>query len=384
MAGYGSRRSSGSGSPGGRHPRARLPPVGDRLVRLPIPARDALDPRRRRAGRAGRSCRQPVATVRADARAFLRAAVTRLQEGVLDAASGRRRARVNDADRAAWEAATDVDGAPWTGPASIPATWSRRSGGSCRMTRSSTTDAGNFGLWVARHFRFRRPGTFLGPTSGAMGYGLPAAIAAASSIATGRSSRSPATAASAMTMAELETAVRRRRRSSRSSSTTSATGRSGCTRTGASRDRRQRESPPTSARSTSRRSPGPRCAGDPRRERRRVRAGASPGDRRTTGRRSSRSPSIAAGSTRTSRSAARARSDGPGGADVPSTPAELWSTADPTAALTAPSLERRASSTARRAPTRWSRPPIATTATIPRLRRRDDRLDRVTSAVQIG
>jgi acetolactate synthase-1/2/3 large subunit len=41
-----------------------------------------------------------------------------------------------------------------------------------------TTDAGNFGGWPARYLRWRQPGTFLGPTSGAMGYGVPAAIAA--------------------------------------------------------------------------------------------------------------------------------------------------------------------------------------------------------------
>jgi acetolactate synthase-1/2/3 large subunit len=38
--------------------------------------------------------------------------------------------------------------------------------------------AGNFTLWVHRFFRFRRYGTQLAPTSGTMGYGLPAAIAA--------------------------------------------------------------------------------------------------------------------------------------------------------------------------------------------------------------
>ena len=74
------------------------------------------------------------------------------------------------------------------------------------------TDAGNFGLWVARHFRFRRPGTFLGPTSGAMGYGLPAAIAAA---LVHRDRAVVALAGDggfAMTMAELETAVREKAR----------------------------------------------------------------------------------------------------------------------------------------------------------------------------
>lgn len=41
-----------------------------------------------------------------------------------------------------------------------------------------TTDAGNFHGWLGRFRRFRVPGTYIGPTSGAMGYGLPAAIAA--------------------------------------------------------------------------------------------------------------------------------------------------------------------------------------------------------------
>ncbi|HET6316384.1 MAG TPA: thiamine pyrophosphate-dependent enzyme, partial [Chloroflexota bacterium] len=41
-----------------------------------------------------------------------------------------------------------------------------------------TTDAGNFGGWPARFLRWHQPGTFLGPTSGAMGYSVPAAIAA--------------------------------------------------------------------------------------------------------------------------------------------------------------------------------------------------------------
>ncbi|MFN8590602.1 MAG: thiamine pyrophosphate-binding protein [Thermomicrobiales bacterium] len=42
-----------------------------------------------------------------------------------------------------------------------------------------TADAGNFYGWVARYFRFLRPGTLLAPTSGAMGYAVPAAVAAA-------------------------------------------------------------------------------------------------------------------------------------------------------------------------------------------------------------
>lgn len=38
--------------------------------------------------------------------------------------------------------------------------------------------AGNYTVWVHRFFRYRRPRTELAPTSGAMGYGVPAAIAA--------------------------------------------------------------------------------------------------------------------------------------------------------------------------------------------------------------
>jgi acetolactate synthase-1/2/3 large subunit len=38
--------------------------------------------------------------------------------------------------------------------------------------------AGNFSAWIHRFYRFRRFATLFGPTSGSMGYGLPAAIAA--------------------------------------------------------------------------------------------------------------------------------------------------------------------------------------------------------------
>jgi len=41
-----------------------------------------------------------------------------------------------------------------------------------------TNGAGNFSGWVHRFYRFRRYNTQLAPTSGSMGYGLPAAVAA--------------------------------------------------------------------------------------------------------------------------------------------------------------------------------------------------------------
>ena len=71
-----------------------------------------------------------------------------------------------------------------------------------------TTDAGSFGTWAARGFRFRRPGTFLGPTSGAMGYGFPAALAASLVHRERRVIALLGDGGMGMTLAEVETAVR--------------------------------------------------------------------------------------------------------------------------------------------------------------------------------
>ena len=42
-----------------------------------------------------------------------------------------------------------------------------------------TTDAGNFAGWCQRYLDFGRPGRFLAPVSGAMGYAVPSAVAGA-------------------------------------------------------------------------------------------------------------------------------------------------------------------------------------------------------------
>ena len=151
----------------------------------------------------------PDIAVAADAKQFLRAAVTRLESrGVLDAASTDARVARNTADRAAWEAATVVDAHPWSGPGVHPGRVITALRALLPEDGIVTTDAGSFGGWAARGFRFRRPGTFLGPTSGAMGYGLPAAIAA------GLVHRDRSVVALVgdgglgMTLAEVETAVR--------------------------------------------------------------------------------------------------------------------------------------------------------------------------------
>ncbi len=151
----------------------------------------------------------PALTVTADAKAFLKAATERLLgRAVLDAARVAARQANNQADRAAWEAATVVDAGSWDGPGVHPgrvvATLRRILPDDALLT----TDAGNFAGWASRGFRFRRPGTFLGPTSGAMGYGLPAAIAAALVHRDRPVVALVGDGGLAMSMAELETAVR--------------------------------------------------------------------------------------------------------------------------------------------------------------------------------
>jgi acetolactate synthase-1/2/3 large subunit len=114
----------------------------------------------------------------------------------------------NAADRAAWEAATQVDGGEWTGPGVHPGRVIETLRRTLPDEAILATDAGNFGGWAARGFRFRRPGTFLGATSGAMGYGLPAAIAAALVHRDRPVVALLGDGGLGMTMAELETAAR--------------------------------------------------------------------------------------------------------------------------------------------------------------------------------
>lgn len=150
-------------------------------------------------------------TIRADARAFLRAANERMVgKAVLDAALVRDRQEHNARDRAAWETASDVTAiaTAWAGEGIHPG----RAIATLRLVLPDdaivTTDAGNFAGWAGRGFRFRRPGTYLGPTSGAMGYGIPAAIAAALVHRERVVVALVGDGGFAMTMAELETAVR--------------------------------------------------------------------------------------------------------------------------------------------------------------------------------
>jgi acetolactate synthase-1/2/3 large subunit len=150
-------------------------------------------------------------TVTADARTFLRAAIDRLLgKAVLDAELVRRRQEHNAADRAAWEAAASVDGdgTDWTGPGVHPGRVITTLRAVLPDDAILTTDAGNFAAWAGRGFRFRRPGTFIGPTSGAMGYAVPAAVAAALVHRDRPVVALVGDGGMAMTMAEIETATR--------------------------------------------------------------------------------------------------------------------------------------------------------------------------------
>ncbi len=159
-------------------------------------------------GRA-RSLPAPEISVAADAKAFLRAANERLVgRAVLDAEMVAMRQANNARDRAAWEEASVVDADPWDGPGVHPG----RTVTTLRRVLPDdailTTDAGNFAGWAGRGFRFRRPGTFLGSTSGAMGYGLPAAITAALVHRDRAVVALVGDGSLGMTMAELETSIR--------------------------------------------------------------------------------------------------------------------------------------------------------------------------------
>ncbi|MGZ8514110.1 MAG: thiamine pyrophosphate-binding protein [Candidatus Limnocylindrales bacterium] len=148
-------------------------------------------------------------TVATDAKAFLRAANERLVgRAVLDAERVAARQAHNRADRAAWEAASVVDDRGWDGPGVHPG----RTVATLRRVLPDdailTTDAGNFAGWAGRGFRFRRPGTFIGSTSGAMGYGLPAAITAALVHRDRAVVALVGDGGLGMTMAEIETSIR--------------------------------------------------------------------------------------------------------------------------------------------------------------------------------
>ena len=150
----------------------------------------------------------PTIALAADARTFLREARRVLGAGVLDAAGLERRRASMAADRSAYEDARRVDQTAWDGPGVHPGRVVATLNRVLSPDTIITTDAGNFGGWAARGLVMRRPGTFVGTTAGAMGFAIPAAVAAALA-GPGRPVVALAGDGGAgMTIAELETAVR--------------------------------------------------------------------------------------------------------------------------------------------------------------------------------
>ncbi|MBR7795215.1 acetolactate synthase [Agaribacter marinus] len=71
-----------------------------------------------------------------------------------------------------------------------------------------TNDAGNFAGWVHSYYPFKYPHTYVGPTSGAMGYGMPGAIGAKLALPDRLVVSFSGDGGFMMTCQELETAVR--------------------------------------------------------------------------------------------------------------------------------------------------------------------------------
>ena len=150
----------------------------------------------------------PTLSIAADASRFLDSAWSDLRGAALDNEMRSRREARTAADREAYRAASDVAAGEWSGPGVHPGRVLAMLRVALPDNATITTDAGNLAGFVARGFRFRRAGTFLGATSGTMGYGLPAAIAASLMDPDRIAVAICGDGGFAMTMNELETAVR--------------------------------------------------------------------------------------------------------------------------------------------------------------------------------
>ncbi len=179
----------------------RLPATSTRLIHVD------LEPRTAAAG-----LDAPALSVTADVARFLDACWSDLRGAALDNEMRSRRQEKNASDRQAFLEARRVEETPGQGTGVHPGRVVAALQSVLPPDALLTTDAGNFGGWVARGYRFTRPGTFLGTSSGAMGYGFPAAIAGALLRPDRPSVAVCGDGGFAMTMAELETAVRERAR----------------------------------------------------------------------------------------------------------------------------------------------------------------------------
>ena len=178
----------------------RLNEVASFDYALPAPttrwAHVDLEPRTAHAG-----LRAPDYPLAADAQLFLEQAL------VVAGETPRTRPSLV-ADRASYVSASTVPDRTWDGPGVDPAHIVGVLQSVLAWDAILTTDAGNFGLWPARYFKYGRNQVLLGPTSGAMGYGLPAAVAASLAAPYRQVIALCGDGGLAMTMNELETAVR--------------------------------------------------------------------------------------------------------------------------------------------------------------------------------
>ncbi|MBA2275658.1 MAG: hypothetical protein H0W00_03020 [Chloroflexi bacterium] len=150
----------------------------------------------------------PTIALTADIGRFVDEALSLLRAGAVHAETREARLKGAADDRQGYLAASTVDGGAWEGPGVHPGRVVAELRRQLSAEAIITTDAGNFGGWLHRGYRFRRAGTFLGTTAGAMGYGLPAAIVACLLHPRRQVVAMCGDGGFAMSMNELETAVR--------------------------------------------------------------------------------------------------------------------------------------------------------------------------------
>jgi acetolactate synthase-1/2/3 large subunit len=151
------------------------------------------------------SHRSPELAIQADVGTMLRAMLDQLPGSTAETAA---RAAKNRADRERFELAITIPAPAGSGRGVPYQDVLRTLGDVAGPETIIASDAGNFYAWISRYQRFSRPRTYVGPASGAMGYGLPAAIGAKLA-----QPGSPVISVSGdggvlMTISELETAVR--------------------------------------------------------------------------------------------------------------------------------------------------------------------------------
>jgi acetolactate synthase-1/2/3 large subunit len=155
------------------------------------------------------SHRSPEIAIQADVSTMLRSLLEQLSEEKLAGSTAKTAERIekNRKDRAAFELATTVPSAS-AGEGVAYQDVLKSLGQVANDETIVATDAGNFYAWISRYQKFSRPRTYVGPASGAMGYGLPAAIGAKLAKPGSAVISVSGDGGIMMTIAELETAVR--------------------------------------------------------------------------------------------------------------------------------------------------------------------------------